>query len=89
MLPNGIKTSTVKIGIVPIQELSLFSLTSMMYYMLRKDMVPACPAPVNRSPWLELISFDSAPVHTILPNPSPLTSDMNWHRNKTAPQRHK
>lgn len=37
VLPNGIKTLMVKIGIRPIQKLNLFSLTSIMYYVVRQE----------------------------------------------------
>lgn len=71
MLPNGIKTLrlTVKIGTRPIQKLNLFSLTSIMYYIVRKRR-DDCPTPLSRYPLLQLIPFDTTPVHTILLNPA-------------------
>lgn len=71
VLPTGIKTLTVKIGIRPIRKLNWFSLASIMYYTDRKRH-GACPAPVSRCPLLQLIPFDTTPVHTILLNPAGL-----------------
>lgn len=83
VLPTGIKTLTVKIGMRPIQKLNLFSLASAMYYIDRKRHV-ACPAPVSRCPLLQLIPFDTTAVHAILLNPAGLWDQLEQEQDNST-----